>query len=243
MWRVPSIAGYNPLRLERYSQIAGLRSRSGLDPEKLAFHPLPLDLLAVRYVTASAAGARAAARLEDAGEWTRVAALQRGAIYERTSPFPRAWLVPRVERRAPDEILDAIESGRLPDGARFDPRAVALAEEEVEGLPEVAALPPGASVVVTRIEPGRIDVRTSAPSATFLVLSDVHYPGWEVRCDDAPAALVRCDHALMGTVVPTGEHEVSFRFRPGSLRWGAAISALTALALVVAVLARPRSGR
>ena len=77
----------------------------------------------------------------------------------------------------------------------------------------------------------------------FLVLSDVHYPGWEVRCDGSPAALVRCDYAIMGTVVPAGEHEVSFRFRPTSLRVGGAISALTALGLIVGVLVRPKPAR
>jgi hypothetical protein len=243
MWRVPSTGGYNPLRLRRFGELTTLGRRSGIDPAELAFHPLPLDLLAVRYLTVGAGDARTAARLEDAGEWTRVAPLGGGVLYERTTPFPRAWLVPWVERRAPEEILEAIRSGRLPGGTRFDPRAVALVEAEVEGLPEAAALPPGASATVTRIEPRRIDVRTSASGAALLVLSDVHYPGWEVRCDGVPAALVRCDYALMGTVVPAGEHEVSFRFRPASLRLGAVISALVALGLIVAVLGGSRLAR
>jgi len=237
-WGVPSTGGYNPLRLERYSELLDLGRRSRVSPETVR-RPLPLDLLAVRYLTAER-GQERLFGLEGSAEWKPVERDDAVGVWERTAPLPRAWLVPRTERRAARDILASIRSGRLAGGGRFDPRRVALVEEEVEALPD-GPLAASAVATPTRIEPRRIDVRASSDRAAFLVLSDVHYPGWEVLCDGEPSRLVRCDYALMGTVVPAGEHEISFRFRPASLVAGGAVSVLALVALLGALLVRTTS--
>jgi uncharacterized membrane protein YfhO len=88
---------------------------------------------------------------------------------------------------------------------------------------------------VTRHEPNRVEVEvevaTSAPAV--LVLSENYYPGWRAAVDGRAAELLRVDYNLRGVVVSPGRHEVSFRYRPRSVLWGALVSLLTLAALIV----------
>jgi hypothetical protein len=90
--------------------------------------------------------------------------------------------------------------------------------------------------------PGRIALATDFPEDGFVVLSEMHDPGWEARIDGTRAPIYRTDGVLMGIVVPRGRHEVAFRFFPR----GTIVLAAFSLALALALLwraARPRRER
>src|SRR5205807_1500576 len=95
---------------------------------------------------------------------------------------------------------------------------------------------------VTRHRPHRVSVTTRAAAETFLVLGDVHYPGWEARLDGRPARLYRTDYALRGVVVPAGTHVVEFVFRPRSFYCGVVVSGAAVLTLLALGLLRRRRG-
>jgi uncharacterized membrane protein YfhO len=52
--------------------------------------------------------------------------------------------------------------------------------------------------------------------------------------------LWRADHAFRAVWVPSGRHEVEMRFQPGSVRLGAAISALAAAGVLALLVGRRR---
>lgn len=79
-------------------------------------------------------------------------------------------------------------------------------------------------------------VRASCP--TLLVHTSDAMPGWRVRLDGQPAGLVPVLGTFQGVIVPPGEHEVRFLYRPRSLVVGAGVSALTLLLLGGAAAAR-----
>ncbi|MGH9178733.1 MAG: YfhO family protein, partial [Acidimicrobiales bacterium] len=91
-------------------------------------------------------------------------------------------------------------------------------------------------------QPERVTVRTVGPAPSVLVLSDTWFPGWQATVDGRSAPVLRVDHALRGVAVPAGAHVVEFRYRPQSVRLGAAVTALTLVVLVGsgAWAARPR---
>jgi hypothetical protein len=134
------------------------------------------------------------------------------------------------------QVLQALLSGRLPDGRPFDPYATAL----VEGRAAPACHPPdpNAKVTLTRLRPDRVELRTRSARGAVLVLADAWYPGWRVRVDGRPAALLRADYLLRGVAVPAGEHHVEFVFRPASFYAGLGVS-LAALLLTLALPLRP----
>ncbi|MFN2432558.1 MAG: YfhO family protein [Gemmatimonadota bacterium] len=169
----------------------------------------------------------------------------RVAVLENLRALPRAWVVPRVVRATPEEILEAVRTSTLPGGSRFDPRSVALVEQPVR-LP--AGGPGGTGSPSARIldrGPGAMHVVVETPEPALLVTSDAWYPGWGARVDGRPAPLLRVDYVLRGVPVPAGRHRVQLEFRPRSLRTGAIVSVTSFLLLagVVAAASRDRRGR
>ena len=63
--------------------------------------------------------------------------------------------------------------------------------------------------------PNRITIQASGPG--FLVLSEISYPGWEVKIDGSPAAMTTAGEILRGVELPGGSHRVIFEYRPAWL--------------------------
>jgi Bacterial membrane protein YfhO len=59
-------------------------------------------------------------------------------------------------------------------------------------------------------------VQTDQPG--YLFLGDAYYPGWNAYLDDRPVDLYRANEVFRAVWVPAGEHQVSFRYEPMSLR-------------------------
>jgi hypothetical protein len=90
------------------------------------------------------------------------------------------------------------------------------------------ALPSGPAGLVTVVSerPGRHHVRVHSPVAQFLVIAEAFHPGWQAEIDGRPRCLWRTNGDFMGCPVEAGTHEVSFEFRPTSLRNGRIVSCL-----------------
>lgn len=80
-------------------------------------------------------------------------------------------------------------------------------------------------------KPNRIEVQAAGPGT--LVLSEIAYPGWEVRVDGRPADLQTVEGLLRGVALEAGVHQVVFGYRPASLLAGGILSLLAALALLL----------
>lgn len=161
---------------------------------------------------------------EDVGE---------ASVYENLRARPRAWLVGKVLTVTEEQSLAALHSSRLADGSAFDPAGVALVEEPLDFTAQALGLE--ATARVTHLSDGRMEVETNANAPTFLVTSDVFYPGWQATIDGAAARLVRANYVLRGLVVPAGRHAVRFEFRPRSFYEGAFVSAASLLLLAASV--------
>ena len=77
------------------------------------------------------------------------------------------------------------------------------------------------------------------------MLTETFYPGWRATVDDAPARILRADHAFRGVRLDPGRHVVRFRYLPRSLLLGAAISLAATVVAVLCIVrpSRPRAGR
>jgi len=162
--------------------------------------------------------------------------------YRNAGAFPRAFLVDRyLVERDPSAIRSHL--GR-PDSV--DLRYCVVLEEEPDSAGSVervswgeSATPPQQSLGTADLEsraPDALQVRTRSDRDTFLVLSEVFYPGWEATLDGDVVPIMRGDYIFRVISVPEGEHLVSLRYRPGSLLLGAAISSLFALLCVAGLL-------
>ena len=258
LWNVPGLSlkqgmlngvgvsnDYEPLALARYAEYFGAvsrwRSPDGLFNGRYRLVGDPawrlLDLTGTRFyvVRRSEEAAIRMAQLPPGpdGRGFRKIADGEVQIFERAAALPRAWWVPR-ERDVASGVA-ALAALRSPG---FDPRQEVILERGVRSLAEpeagAGAGEPAAQarVAIEAYAPEQVDVLVLAPQPGWLVLSDLHYPGWRATVNGSAAPIERANHLFRAVRVAAGASAVRFEYRPASLRRGALVSSATALALV-----------
>jgi hypothetical protein len=152
-------------------------------------------------------------------------------IYENEQALPRARWVPSAAVAPAGDTLGALASGTV------DARRTALLDHPPEAAPSADVAVPGAATI-TADDPERVVVRVRSPAEGYLVLADAFYPGWTATVNGAPREIVRADHAFRAVVVPAGESEVVFAYRPRSVWLGACLSAAGAALFLVLLRSR-----
>jgi hypothetical protein len=225
--RLPSASGYNPMVLERLTQVRlsfahGYRWGAWYQVEDLD-SPM-IDALNVRWLMSG--------RPVSEGRFHRVAAFPGFLLYENRHVLPRFWLVHEVRcAHTPEQAFLEIHR------ADFRPAAYAV----VESAQAVSSGAEG-EVRLQRYAPREIslNVRSGAPS--FLATSETHYPGWHASIDGSDTPIVMTNGAFRGLFVPAGDHVVRFQFTPRILYLGASISAVFFCAVVFIALRKPTPG-
>ena len=132
-------------------------------------------------------------------------------VVENRAVMPKAWLVPAaITLTDPGQILAAIAN------PAFNPRQLAVVEAPPP-LPLAAsprALPPQSGVQLNSYEGERINLSTSAPVNSLLVLGEKYYHGWKVQVDGRETPVVPVNYILRGAYLPSGNHRVEFMFDP-----------------------------
>ncbi|HYH85221.1 MAG TPA: YfhO family protein, partial [Pyrinomonadaceae bacterium] len=164
--------------------------------------------------------------------WRRLARLGDVAVYENTRAMPRAWLASDALVLGEEQMLNVIRTGKLPDGAEWNPLRTALVEAPVD-FKQADAVDASARAEVAGREANRIEVKTNSAAPSILVLSENHFPGWRAYVDGRAAETLRVDYNLRGVVLAAGAHTVEFVYRPKSVLIGFIVSLLTLVALLV----------
>ena len=179
------------------------------------YNPLELARYA-QYLEAAAANPR----LLNGLAVTATLNAENGMFSTNPAALPRIYAPETVSAvRTRDEAASRLRS--------LDPAREALAEG-------IAAIPRngGAKVQMTGYEGDLYRARYHAEQATLLRIAAPYFPGWQAEVDGRAVDVVPVDVALMGTVVPAGDHELVVRYRP---RWFAAGAAISGAAWVGAI--------
>jgi hypothetical protein len=150
-------------------------------------------------------------------------------VYRIGAALPRAFVVHEAEVAATDEA--ALARLRAPG---FDPaRHVVLAPPpaDVPILGDGAA--PDGRAIVVRHESGEVEVEARLGRPGYLVVSEVHYPGWRVEVDGRRAPLLRANHAFRAVFLREGSHRVRFRYVCVPFLAGVVLASLALVALIV----------
>ncbi len=212
LWRVRDVRMVSPVFLRRYAELpmAIGGSRRSLDTW-LTFEDVPpvtLGLLGVDY----------RAELQNAASATFRWLPQEGVL-------SRAYLVHEVlpvsgeeeAKRLLTHLASQFPGGDLGDGAILEgwrgPASVghSSATDHVEWIEDGLT---------------RVRLQTSSEAGCVLVLLDTFASGWKVTVDGHPAPIYPANLAFRAVEVPSGEHEVDFRYLPASVTGGLILTGL-----------------
>jgi len=205
LYRFSSIEGYDPLILKRY--IHYLLASQNLPPSNdvvtthfvKQVHPKLLGMLNLKYVINS-----------------------KGLITAPTV-IPRAQLVRSAVVKPVEEILDFMT------GETFDPRKIVVLEPEHQSfmLPCDNGKNFEGSCLITHYDNERVQIITTANQPSYLVLSEIYYPGWKAMIDGKKVPILRGNYLFRVIPVEHGDHEVELRFVSWPFRVGAIVTLLT----------------
>jgi hypothetical protein len=156
------------------------------------------------------------------------------ALFEFTGALPRArlycrWQVTTNDQAALSQLrpglgtflsglgVTANEQAALSQlvSASFDPEQCVLVAEDLPAAAPPAGLSPDAGTVeFVSYAPRDVVLKADAVAPSVLLLNDRFHPDWNVRVDDKPAKLLRCNYIMRGVYLTPGVHRVEFRFQP-----------------------------
>jgi hypothetical protein len=158
-------------------------------------------------------------------------------VFRNERALPRAWLVGEVKAVGAEEALKTITGE---SNSAFDPRRTALIETGGKSshlLSQLSAgqVPPDAVARISSYEPNRLKIDTEAERNSFLVVSEINYPGWTAKIDGAETPIYQTDYLLRGVALPAGKHTVVMEYTAPAFWKGVYVSGFTLV--VVAALA------
>lgn len=203
-WEVDNLGGFTPLKVAPFRVLASI---AGPDTARI------LGLLNCKYLIT-----QPDLRHPD---FEFVDSIPGLAVFRNRRHLPRAFFVGRVRTVGDQQTaLEVLASGD------FDPGACAV----IEGALAAPLVPRAAdNSVVELLEWGNNinTVQVSCAQPSFLVVSNVYYPGWQAFVDDQPTEIYKTDVALQGLMVPSGKHTVQLIYYPHTFLVGAWLSLLT----------------
>jgi hypothetical protein len=106
-------------------------------------------------------------------------------------------------------------------------------------LPQSSGEGEAGTVTIISREPNRLLLSAKIERPSFVVFSEVFYPGWEALVDGQPAPVFAGDFILRAVPVLSGNHSIELRFRPRILLWGL-IASLASTCMVFLLILRLR---
>jgi len=159
-------------------------------------------------------------------------------IYDLNSPpltnphaMGNAWLVKEVKMvNKADEEITSLSS--------FDPKSTAIVNKNFEkGLAGFTSGSGEGEIKLTEYKPNYLKYDATVNSGSQLaVFSEIYYPkGWKSYLDGKETVHVQADFVLRAMVIPSGKHQIEFKFEPQSYYLGNKVSMASSILLLLAI--------
>jgi len=142
-----------------------------------------------------------------------------------------AWFVNDIQwvDNANEEIMELLE---------ISPGQTALIDKRFEdrvtiGQPVADST---ATIELLEYQPNKLTYRSKTSTPQLALFSEIYYPhGWEVYVNGEMADHFRANYVLRAMVVPAGDNEIEFVFKPASYYTGNKIALFFSILLVLAI--------
>ena len=138
--------------------------------------------------------------------FTPILANEKTVVYKNENVLPRAYLVNRVENKAPIDMLNAVKNSVI------DPKDIAFVEEDlITDQPDSTAYS-----IVKDYKEAKTVIEVNATGNNFLFFGNTYLPGWQAAIDGKETKTYKTNHGFIGIIVPAGKHLVEFNYAPES---------------------------
>jgi uncharacterized membrane protein YfhO len=142
-----------------------------------------------------------------------------------------AWFVEKTEivENANQEISTT---------SRTDPSKTAVIDKRFSELVTKPSYPmeEGDKIELLSYQPNELVYKSSAKSEKLALFSDIYYPaGWKCFIDGKEAKYFRADYVLRAMIVPGGNHEIRYVFKPSSYYTGNSVSLASSIILILLI--------
>ncbi len=159
-------------------------------------------------------------------------------IYDVNSPplanshaLGNAWLVKEVKLvTKADEEVSSLKN--------FNPKSTAIVNKSFEnGLEGFKTGSGDGQIILTEYKPNYLKYEATVNSGPQLaVFSEIYYPkGWKSFIDGKESAHFQADYVLRAMVIPSGKHQIEFKFEPQSYYFGNKVSMASSILLLLAI--------
>lgn len=237
-YKLESIEGYNPLRLLSYNRYFNLLNSNPYFSKPSRFSELENDLnpkylntLNVKYIISLKQG-------KDNNSDQKVKILESQIkpifedksviIFENKNSSPRSYFAQKV-------LIISSESdlAKLMENKDFDPTKTAVLLEDPSSNLEYD---PGSKIDIISHQASKVILKTSSSTRNFAILADAYDKGWQASIDGQKTKIYLTNAALRGVVVPAGEHQIVFEYKPDSFTTGLKISLISLILLLFSPL-------
>lgn len=151
-----------------------------------------------------------------------------------TNPYAlgNAWLVKEVKMvdNADQEVTSL---------KNFDPKTTAIVNKRFEK--ELGGYKSGSgegTIKLTDYKPNYLKYEATVNSgAQLAIFSEIYYPkGWKSFIDGKEADYIQANFVLRAMIIPTGKHQIEFKFEPKSYFIGNKVSMASSILLLLAIV-------
>jgi hypothetical protein len=140
-----------------------------------------------------------------------------------------AWFVEK-----PEFVENA--DGEISMTSRTDPSKAAVIDKRFSSLVTKQSYPAeeGDKIELLTYQPNELVYKSTAKSEKLALFSDIYYPaGWRCFVDGKESKYFRANYVLRAMIVPGGNHEIRFTFKPSSYYTGNAVSLASSVILIL----------
>jgi hypothetical protein len=122
--------------------------------------------------------------------------------------------------------------------SRNDPSKVAVIDKRFSDLVTRQSYPgeEGDKIELLTYQPNELVYKSSAKSDKLTLFSDIYYPaGWKCFVDGKESKYFRADYVLRAMIIPGGDHEIKFIFKPSSYYTGNTVSLASSVILILLI--------
>lgn len=139
--------------------------------------------------------------------------ISEGNYSQNPDALGNSWFVSKMNYvKNPDAEMSALDS--------LDTRNMAVADVRFKNiLGNAYAKLPGDTIYETSYAPNRLTYKSHSKRGGVAVFSEIYFPwGWQAEIDGKPVELGRVNYVLRAMRIPAGDHTISMKFDPQSMR-------------------------